>query len=153
MDSNMNPGKQFVTLEETNRLLGIVVSQIEASGFQADTIVALSTGGFPIAAALAKRLNIESRNVIGLPAHKDENGNYSLDGRLIKIGDFTGRNVLVVDEASKRGLLMQKAVQAIKDAGGATKSCALMAWSEGLQPDFVAEVCGENVPDFYWEQT
>ena len=145
--------KQFVSFEETKILIRKLVQQIQKSEFKPDTIVALSTGGFPIAAALAKQLGISGRSVIGIPTYKDENGDYHIDQSLIQLKDFTGHRVLVVDEASKRGLLMQKAVKSIKNLGSDTKGCALLAWSEGIQPDFVVEACGQDVPDFYWEET
>ena len=59
--------------------------------------------------------------------------------------------MLVIDEASKRGLLTRKAVAAVEDRRGKAKSCVLIAWKDGLQPDFVAETCEGEPPDFYWE--
>lgn len=148
----MSASSPVISFEETKQLLQTVVAQIETSGFKPDTILALSTGGFPVAAALAKQLQIKSRDVIGLPVYKDDSGDYHLEERLVRLLDCTGRRVLVVDEASKRGLLTKKAVETVEQRGGMAKSCVLMAWSEGIQPDFVATSCGEDVPDFYWEE-
>ncbi|MBL8121796.1 hypothetical protein JNM87_03535 [Candidatus Saccharibacteria bacterium] len=141
-----------VNLDRFNQLLNTVVRQIQAdSTFQPNTILALSTGGFPVGAALAKRLGIKSRNVIGLPVYKDDNGDYHLDDRLVRLGDCTQQRILVVDEASKRGLLTKKAVDSVVEHGGMAKSCVLIAWQEGIQPDYVAETCEAEPPDFYWE--
>lgn len=98
---NMKTEKSgIVTLDTYNRLLNVVVSKIRKdTTFRPDTILALSTGGFPVAAALAKRLGIRSRDVIGLPVYKDEAEDYHLDDRLVTLGDCTGRQILVVDEA------------------------------------------------------
>jgi hypoxanthine phosphoribosyltransferase len=123
--------------------------------FAPDTILALSTGGFPVAAALAKRLGISSRNVVGLPVYKNKDKDYHLDDRIVSLGSCAGRQVLVVDEASNRGQLTRKAVDAVVGLGGiaksCVKSCVLIAWEGGIQPDFVAETCAGRPPKFYWE--
>lgn len=130
----------------------MLIKKIEADTiFKPDTILALSTGGFPVAAAIAKRLGIKSRNVVGIPVYKDETGDYHLDDTLVSLGDCSNRQVLVIDEASKRGLLTRKAVRAIEEHGGIAKSCVLIAWKDGVQPDYVAEICEGEPPDFYWE--
>ncbi len=142
----------IVTLDRFNGLLDIVVGKIQADEeFQPDTILALSTGGFPVAAALAKRLAVRSRDVVGMPVHKDEDNDYHLDDRIVSLGSCVGRQVLVVDEASNRGLLTGKAVDAVVERGGVAKSCVLIAWEGGVQPDFVAETCEGKPPKFYWE--
>ncbi|HKX73154.1 MAG TPA: phosphoribosyltransferase [Candidatus Saccharimonadales bacterium] len=143
---------QVVTLDRFNDLLDAVIGNIQADNwFVPDTILALSTGGFPVAAALAKRLGIASRNVVGLPVYKDEHNDYHLDDRIVSLGDCAGRQILVVDEASNRGLLTGKAVDAVIERGGIAKSCVLIAWEGGVQPDFVAETCSGKPPKFYWE--
>src|SRR2546423_13670754 len=108
--------KEIVSLDRFNVLLDVLLKKIQADEtFQPDTILALSTGGFPIAAAIAKRLAIRSRNVVGLPVYKDETGDYHLDDQLVSLGNCTNRQVLVIDEASRRGLLTRKAVAAVKE--------------------------------------
>jgi hypoxanthine phosphoribosyltransferase len=142
----------IVTLKKFRALVTSVVKQIEKDKtFTPDTIIALSTGGFPVAAAVAKRLGIKSRNVVGMPVYKDQTGDYHLDEQLVKLGDCTNRQVLVVDEASKRGILTQKVVKAVEEQGGRAKSCVLIAWEKGMQPDYVAETCNGEPPDFFWE--
>jgi hypoxanthine phosphoribosyltransferase len=142
----------MVTLERFNVLLEAVIGKIQADEtFDPDTILALSTGGFPVAAALAKRLGIRSRNVLGLPIYKDEDVDYHLDDRIVNLGSCAGRQVLVVDEASNRGQLTRKAVEAVVQRSGIAKSCALIAWDGGIQPDYVAETCAGKPPKFYWE--
>lgn len=141
-----------VSLEKFNILLDKLVEQVETdSAFHPDTILALSTGGFPVAAAIAKRLKIKSRDVVGIPVYKDETGDYHLDDTLVSLGDCSNRQVLVIDEASKRGLLTRKAVDVVAEHGGIARSCVLIAWKGGIQPDFVAETCEGEPPDFYWE--
>lgn len=143
---------ELVSLEKYQKLLAILLEKIHADKtFDPDTIVALSTGGFPVAAAIAKRLGIQSRDVVGVPVYKDETGDYHLDDTLVRLGDCSNRQVLVIDEASKRGILTQKAVTAVENLGGKAKSCVLIAWIEGIQPDFVAETCAGEPPDFFWE--
>ena len=144
--------KTIVTFKTFQSLIEKVIKQIELDKtFKPDTILALSTGGFPVAAALAKKLGVKSRNVIGMPVYKDESGDYHLDDQLITLGDCTNRQVLIVDEASKRGILTQKAVTIIENHGGKAKSCVLIAWKEGIQPDYIADTCLGNPPDFFWE--
>ena len=141
-----------VSLEKYNKLLKIVLQKIQSDkAFHPDTILALSTGGFPVAAAIAKLLGIKSRNVIGIPVYKDETGDYHLDEQLVCLKDCSERQVLVVDEASKRGLLTRKAVTAVEEHGGKAKSCVLIAWEKGIQPDYIAQTCEGEPPDFYWE--
>lgn len=143
---------EIVSLEKYKELLAIVLEKIRADEtFDPDTILALSTGGFPVAAAIAKRLGIKSRDVVGIPVYKDKTGDYHLDDTLVRLRDCSNRQVLVIDEASKRGILTQKAVTAIENLGGKAKSCVLIAWKEGIQPDFVAETCTGEPPDFFWE--
>ena len=143
---------EIVTLDRFNDLLEILIKKIQASEhFVPDTIVALSTGGFPVAAALAKRLGINSRSVVGLPIFKSEDGNYYLDEQLVTLGDCTGRQVLVVDESSNRGLLTRMMTEVVVSNGGVAKSCVLIAWEGGVQPDFVAEQSKGKPPKFYWE--
>ncbi len=143
---------KIVSLEKYKKLLAIILEKIHADkAFDPDTIVALSTGGFPVAAAIAKRLGIKSRDVVGIPVYKDETGDYYLDDTLVSLGDCSNRNVLIIDEASKRGILTQKAVTAVDGRGGKAKSCVLIAWEEGIQPDYVAETCPGEPPDFFWE--
>lgn len=143
---------EFVSLEETKRLVGVVIKKIGESKFEPDTILALSTGGFPIAAMLAKRLDVNSRQVIGMPIYKDESGDYHLEDSLVQLGSCINRKVLIVDEASRRGLLTKKMVDVVTAKGGVAKSCVLLAWPEGIQPDYVAQACSADVPDFFWEQ-
>jgi hypoxanthine phosphoribosyltransferase len=141
-----------VMLEQFNELLHVAIGLIQADAdFDPNTILALSTGGFSVAAALAKRLAIRSRDVVGLPVYKDEADDYHLDGRLVQLNSCAGRRVLVVDEASNRGLLTGKAVEAVVERGGIAKSCVLIAWAGGVQPDFVAATCTGKPPRFYWE--
>ena len=73
--------------------------------------------------------------------------------KLVKLGDCTDRQVLVIDEASKRGLLTQKAVNVVEEHGGKAKSCVLIAWNKGIHPDYIAEICEGEPPDFFWEYT
>ena len=115
--------EDIVTLKKFNELLEILVKKIRSDDtFQPDTILALSTGGFPLAAAIAKRLDIRSRNVVGIPVYKDDTGDYHLDDQLVSLGDCSNRQVLVIDEASKRGLLTRKAIDVVKDHGGVAKA-------------------------------
>ena len=145
-------GKEIVSLEKFKKLLNKIIKQIQAdNSFHPDTILALSTGGFPVATAIAKRLGISSRNVVGIPVYKDETGDYHLGDRIVSLGNCSNRQVLVIDEASKRGLLTRKAVAAVEEHGGTAKSCVLIAWKEGIRPDFIAETCTGEPPDFYWE--
>ncbi len=151
--NTMLSNKSVISFEETKQLIHKVVALVKSSDFKPNTILALSTGGFPVAAAIAKQLGIGGRNVIGLPTYKDEAGDYHIDEEIVHLGDCTGRHILVIDEASKSGRLIKKAVDSVEEHGGTAKSCVLMAWSDGLQPDFVVTSCGEDVPDFYWEET
>ncbi len=141
-----------VTLEEFNELVSAVTALVETDdSFTPNAILALSTGGFPVAAALAKRLDISSRHVVGVAAYKDETGDYHLDDTLVQLQKCKSRTFLVVDDASNRGLLTKKAVQAIEELGGRARSCVLIAWEGGEQPDYVGTTCPGEPPKFFWE--
>lgn len=143
---------ELVSLGKYKKLIVIILEKIHADkSFHPDTIIALSTGGFPVAATIAKQLGIKSRDVVGIPVFKDETGDYYLEHTLVRLGDCSNRQVLVIDEASKRGILTQKAVLTVEKMGGKAKSCVLIAWEKGIQPDFVAETCIGEPPDFFWE--
>lgn len=140
------------TIYMYKKLVENVIKKIQADDkFRPDAILALSTGGFPVAAAIAKRLGVRSRNVVGIPVYKDHTGEYHVDDQLVCLRNCSNRHVLVVDDASKRGLLTRKAVRAVEERGGVAKSCVLIAWKEGIQPDYVAETCADEPPEFYWE--
>jgi len=142
-----------ISLDRFNELLATVVEHIQTDpGFHPDTIIALSTGGFPVAAALAKRLGIKSRHVVGLPVYHDEHTEYELDENFVRLGDCTGRQILVVDEASNSGRLAAHTVEAVQTLGGTAKSCVLIAHTDGLRADYYAETCAGKPPKFYWEE-
>ena len=84
---NHNDGvsRPLVSLSEFDDLIERVANAIQSDVFGPDSMLALSTGGFPVAAALAKRLGISGRHVIGLPAYKDETGDYHLDESLVQL--------------------------------------------------------------------
>lgn len=144
----------MVTIEEYNLLIKVLVGKIvNDTKFSPDSIIALSTGGFPVAASLAKRLGIQSQNVAGLPIMGGRPGKYSLAVNFVKTVDCSGREVLVVDEASYSGILIRNAVQNVIELGGIARSCVLVASMGGLQPDYVADFCIGKPPKFYWEST
>jgi hypoxanthine phosphoribosyltransferase len=77
---------KITSLEKFNELIEILLKKIQSDkNFHPDTIIALSTGGFPVAAAVAKRLGIKSRNVVGIPVYKDQTGDYHVDETLERL--------------------------------------------------------------------
>jgi orotate phosphoribosyltransferase-like protein len=144
---------EIISLEKFNSLLKILIKKIQSDeNFHPDAVIALSTGGFPVAAAIAKQIGIKSCDVVGIPIYKDETGDYYLDDKLVSLRDCKGRQVLIIDDASRRGLLTKKAVKAVEENGGKAKSCVLIAWKDGIQPDYVAETSEDDPPVFYWEK-
>lgn len=97
--------------------------------------------------------DISSRNVVGIPAYKDETGDYHLDDAILKLQPVGGLTFLVVDDASNRGQLTRKANEAIEHQGGVAKSAVLIGNSAGLQPDYVGEIHNGKPPKFFWEPT
>jgi hypoxanthine phosphoribosyltransferase len=149
---NTTDTPDVVSLYRFNRLLSAVVTLIQSDpDFRPDTILALSTGGFPVAAALAKRFGIKSRHVVGLPVYHDDHTEYELDSSFVELKNCSGRVVLVVDEASNTGRLTAHAVAAVRERGGVAKSCVLLARADGLRADYYAETCPGKPPKFYWE--
>jgi len=144
--------EEIFSLEKYNELIEVVLQKIKADKtFRPDTILALSTGGFPIAATLSKKLSIKSRYVIGIPVYRDDTDEYRFEDTLLSFGNYSNRQVLIIDDSSKRGLLTKKAVSVVESCGGKAKSCVLISWKEGIQPDYVAEICEGEPPDFFWE--
>lgn len=144
--------RRVVDPSEFAELVDVVVQKIKSGDFQPDTIIGLSSGGLPTAAFIAKKLGIKSRHVFGLPVYKDDAGEYHLVDDIVKLGDCSGKKVLVVDEASNSGQLIRKAVAEVEAHGGEAKSCVLIASTEGSLPDIVATTCNGNVPEFFWEK-
>jgi hypothetical protein len=91
METSVVSAQQFTALVEK-----VAVDIKAAPDFQPNTILALSTGGFPVAAALAKRLTISSRQVFGVPAYKDKVGDYHLDDHVLQLQRCDGLIFLVV---------------------------------------------------------
>lgn len=141
-----------VSPQRFEELVDRVAHAIQSSSeFQPNAILALSTGGFPVAAALAKRLRISSRHVVGIPAYKDQSGDYHFDDRIAELRRCDDLTFLVVDDASNRGLLTKKAIAAIETKGGSARSCVLIASEGGILPDYVGETCPGAPPKFFWE--
>jgi adenine/guanine phosphoribosyltransferase-like PRPP-binding protein len=144
----------LVSPHRFDELVDRVVSFIRNDDtFHPNAVLALSTGGFPVAAAIAKRLHITSRHVVGMPAYRDDNGDYHLDDQILKLQGCKGLTFIVVDDASNRGILTRKAVESVEQQGGVARSCVLVAREGALLPDYVAETCTDKPPKFFWEQS
>lgn len=141
----------LISHEAFDALTDVLIMRIREAKYRPDYIVALSTGGFPVAAALAKALGVNSRRVVGLPVFKDQDGGYYLDEGLVALAPRLSGTFLVVDEASNRGLLTRQIAELIEVRGAQARSCVLLAREAGLQPDFVASRWVGKPPKFYWE--
>lgn len=139
-----------VTPERFLQLVNVVATQIQDDGYNPDMILALASGGFVPAAALAKRLPTVT-TLEGISVKKDGQGNYHPETGLVRLSLFAGRRVLVVDEASDRGILTQQVVKLVSSHGGLALSCVLIARESGIQPDFVGGACRRKPPRFFWE--
>lgn len=118
-----------------------------------DIMVCLSTGGFVVGAVLAKRLGMESTQLIGLPALSARNGEPGrLDTTWVGLkGRWEGVNVLVVDDAVDGGTLMEAVTGQFKLAGAHARGCVLVANSKGIRPDVTAALCDGPPPPGWWE--
>lgn len=122
------------------------------SGFDPDSIVALSTGGFPVAAAIASRLGIPSSRVFGIPVLKTSEGDYLLSS-CVELRDIEGWRCLVVDDSSNRGLLTKRAAEVVRLAGAEAQTAVLIANEDGILPHYFARVCRGKPPKFFWESS
>lgn len=140
--------KAVITHEEFRTRLDEILRQIVASNIKIDVIIGLARGGFHLAAYLAQRLNISGQYVIGLPTYRDA-GEYYISN-LVNLHIPKGSTVLVADDATVRGILIQDVKRLLVAHGaGVVYTCAMIAGKEETKPDFVSEVTA--IPYFYWE--
>ncbi len=141
----------FISPRKFERLLKVLIAKIEADDtFKPNAILCLSTGGFMLAPALAKHFGI--RHVGGISVYKDADGNYHLEYTLLSLNRCDGLRVLILDDSSKRGLLAKMAVEVVVEHGGEGRSGVLIAWKDGIQPDYVAKTCAGDPADGFWER-
>lgn len=140
--------KKVIDHEEFREHLSKLVTELQRRDITIDAIVGLARGGFHLAAYLAEALKISGQYLIGLPAYR-VGSDYHV-GALVNLGDFTGLTVLVVDDATVRGVLIQNAKRLVLAHGAKeVHTCAMIAAKAETQPDFIAEIA--DIPDFYWE--
>lgn len=126
-------------------LTTLLSQKVAASAFRPTLIVALASGGFIPAVVLAKRLNIPSSAMLGLPVSAD----YSPLGDLSRI---RGQRVLVVDDACNRGKLIEETAVAVLGAGAEDVATAVLLYrAGGHRPDFIADFWVDASPTFWWE--
>lgn len=128
-------------------LVDLVANQVEE---KPDVIVGMSTGGFIVAAMLAKRLGVLGQNLIGLPVDPDYNLETSLVG-LKDGGRWQGKKVLVVDDMTNRGYLLDNMLKLFQRAGADVKTCVLVANKKGIIPTIVGAYCEGKPPEGFWE--
>ncbi len=149
----MATATQTLPFEKFTELVGVVADKIEADPtFEPDTVFGLSRMGLWVAAALSKRLGIQSDRVFGLPVSKDEaTGLYRLDTTIVTLGSCADLHVLVVDDSSNNGNLTAEVVDIVQDEahGGTARSAVLLANEAGRQPHYVGETCVGKPADFF----
>lgn len=131
-------------------LVKIIANKVQ----KPDVIIGLSTGGFIVAAMLAKRLAVSSRNLIGLPVRKDDAGYYHLDNSFVGLKDggrWRRKKVLVVDDMTNRGLILSAVGKLFQNAGADVTTCALVSYKYGILPTTVGEFCDGPPPEGFWE--
>jgi hypoxanthine phosphoribosyltransferase len=124
-----------------------IAGDIKPSDWQPDYVIGLSRGGLIPATMLAMTLGIS--DLAGLNVKKDAAGLRSLSAT-VRLGNLTGRNVLIVDDGIITGRLLPLASEAVRRAGGNPRTCALVSEGRCAAPDFLCETRGK-IPIFPWE--
>lgn len=118
-----------------------------------DVILGLATGGFPVAAALAKRLDVEY--VFGLPTmfSDDGDGSQEVAWHLAPLPAWflRGKKVLVVDDSTKSGKMLFKSISDLHHMGATgAHTLALIASPDGILPTHYGLLVEGDV-EFFWE--
>jgi uncharacterized protein len=128
-------------------LVDQMAAKIAEQDWKPDYVLGLSRGGFIPATMLAMRLGI--RDLAGLNVVKNTSGQRSLSDS-IRLGNMSGRNVLIVDDGIISGRLLPLAAEAVRSAGGTPRTCALISEGRCPDPDFLCET-RRTIPLFPWE--
>lgn len=133
-------------------LAGVLAQQIKEKNLDFELIIGLSTGGLVAAAMVAKRLEgVDSSKVIGLSVHKHDRV-YLIDDRYVDVRNVEGASILLIDDASNFGDLLNGGAMDLWERGAAqVVTAALVANVRGFMPDLFASTCVGEPPDFFWE--
>jgi hypoxanthine phosphoribosyltransferase len=146
MTSSYEQKRQF-TWAEVSQLVNQVTNQIVKSGWQPDTIIALSRGGFVPAAMIAYKLKV--KHLAGLDTRKNNNGIRSA-GHIVQIKDLSRQKVLVVDDGIITGHLLTIVPEEVRSKGGEPRTCALISEGRCPDPDYLVATY-TAIPKFPWE--
>lgn len=133
-------------------LIGRVAAQIKQAGYRPTRVLALARGGFVVAAAIAKALDIQGDNVVGVPVEKCKDGKYRIAAwfEALMPAIVRGQLILLVDDSSISGMLTNGVKNdCIKHYGAKdARSCVVIASVTGLPSDFVGATCKGKPPKF-----
>jgi hypothetical protein len=138
--------------DDVQRLVEVVASKIEASGFRPDIVIAISRGGFDPARILCDQLSIRRLASVQVEAY---DGMVKRPEPVVVIpinADLAGKKALVVDDVSDSGASILKAREHIKEKGASDVRIAtihIKPWSRFI-PDYYAESVDEWVV-YPWE--
>jgi hypoxanthine phosphoribosyltransferase len=138
--------------DDIQRLVEVVASKIEASGFRPDIVIAISRGGFDPARILCDQLSIRRLASVQVEAY---DGMVKRPEPVVVIpinADLAGKKALVVDDVSDSGASILKAREHIKEKGASDVRIAtihIKPWSRFI-PDYYAESVDEWVV-YPWE--
>ena len=138
--------------DDIQRLVEVVASKIEASGFRSDIVIAISRGGFDPARILCDQLSIRRLASVQVVAY---DGMVKRPEPVVVIpinADLAGKKALVVDDVSDSGASIIKAREHIKEKGASAVKIAtihIKPWSRFI-PDYYAESVDEWVV-YPWE--
>ena len=99
----MSDTKHYITWKLIDQAITELVSQVNWSGKEPDSIVALSRGGLIPATLLANRLGVRKIYSHGYYSYDKESRTSSLMYQDVCKSDYMGRNVLVVDDLCDLG--------------------------------------------------
>jgi len=137
-----------VSNAEFHNMLDELVPKLQPS--KPDTVIGLARGGLFVAGFVAQRLGISGEFVVGLPTYRTDTGDYLIGG-LATLRNLTGRKVIIVDDASIRGILLENTRDLVLQHGAKTAQTAvLIADDTKYLPDFIVRT-QSPLPKFYWE--
>jgi uncharacterized protein len=125
-----------------------IVRQIKVDDWRPTVIVALSRGGLVPATMIGLELGIT--DVVGIDVQKRADGTRTI-GKFVSLQNLDEQTVLVIDEGTVSGKLLQIAADAVRQLGGDVRTCTLVSEGKCDAPDYLAEV-RNDISDFPWQR-
>jgi hypoxanthine phosphoribosyltransferase len=157
----MNIRKMFLTWEKVEKLVSLVVGQLQRSQANYDYIFGIGTGGYIPLAMIAKRMEWKQTRVVNARSFskKDERGKVEVE-YFPNDMELAGKTILVVDDIVASGATMSHVKRIFTNRGAARVITASLVVSRRVcpleaYPDLFGEAIlrGEDEMIFFpWDQ-